>query len=102
MGQTGHPDSPRQPPRDDGLHHLGREEGEREGHADRALAANRIGVGNLTGEKFLEPSPAARDRLEDAATILNLHWTQVWLAALRQQDLTTALRRLFGPGQVDR
>src|SRR5829696_2226353 len=91
----------------DGLHHLGREEGEREGHADRALAAafadgNLIGAGNLTGEKFLEPSPAARDRLEDAAAIINLHWTQVRLAALRHQDLTAALRRLFGPGEVDR
>src|SRR5215207_4902283 len=107
MGQTGHPDSPRQPPCDDGLDHLGREEGEREGHADRALAAafangNLLGAGNLTGEKFLEPSPAARDRLEDAAAMLNFHRTQVRLAALRYQDLTTALRRLSGPGQVDR
>ena len=81
--------------------------GLREGHADRALAAafadgNLLGAGNLTGEKFLEPSPAARDRLEDAAAILNLHRTQVRLAALRHQDLTTALRRLSGPGQVDR
>src|SRR5829696_5016293 len=105
--RTGHADSPRQAPCDDGLHHLGREEGEREGHADRALAAafadgNLLGAGNLTGEKFLEPSPAARDRLEDAAAILNLHRTQVWLSALWYQDLTTALRRLFGPGQVDR
>src|SRR5215207_288510 len=107
MGQTSHPDSPRQPPRDDGLHYLGREEGEREGHADRALAAafadgDLLGAGNLTGEKFLEPSPAARDRLEDAAAILNFHRTQVWLTALRHQDLTAALRRLLGPRQVDR
>ncbi|MET0529957.1 MAG: hypothetical protein ABW003_16755, partial [Microvirga sp.] len=51
-----------------------------------------------TGEKFLEPSPAARDRLEDAAAILNLHRTQVWLAALRYQDLTTALP--ISPGEL--
>src|SRR5829696_6627020 len=105
--RTGHADSPRQAPCDDGLHHLGREEGEREGHTDRALAAafadgNLVGAGDLTGEKLLEPSPAARDRLEDAAAILNLHRTQVRLAALRHQDLTAALRRLCGPGEVDR
>src|SRR5829696_3413023 len=68
------PDSPRQAPCDDGLDHLGREKGEREGHTDRALAAafadgNLVGAGNLTGEKLLEPSPAARDRLEDAADL---------------------------------
>ena len=73
---------------------------------ERSLQRSRMAISSVpayrTGEKFLEPSPAARDRLEDAAAILNLHRTQVWLSALRYQDLTTALRRVFEPGQVDR
>ena len=84
----------------------GGKERERERHAGSSARCSARGrrfprYWGSTGEKFLEPSPAARDRLEDAPAILDLHRTQVWLTP-SGTIRTTALGRLSGPGQVDR
>jgi len=60
-----------------------------DGHYPEEAPVHRVAV-----DGYWMDRPAARDRLEDAAAILNFHRAQVRLTALRHQDLTTALRLL--------